>query len=62
MAFFGHTAVLTGRVSSLVTKQHIAECLEEENAVDRIVDKVKVMHPPRSANNPFGCLDVEIAR
>lgn len=42
VAFFGKTAVLSGKVSSLFTKQRIAQTLEDEAVVDRIVNKLKV--------------------
>ncbi len=43
VVFFGNTAVLSGKVSSLFTKQRIAQTLEDETAVDRIVNKLNVV-------------------
>jgi hypothetical protein len=44
VAFFGDTAVLSGQVPSLATKQHIEECMNEENAVQRIINKIDVVY------------------
>jgi osmotically-inducible protein OsmY len=42
VTFFGSTAVLSGNVSSLFTKQRVAQVLETEDAVERIVNKLNV--------------------
>jgi osmotically-inducible protein OsmY len=42
VAFFGGTAVLSGRVSSLVSKQRIEDYLADEDAIGRIIDKLHV--------------------
>jgi osmotically-inducible protein OsmY len=42
VAFFGNTAVLSGNVSSLFTRQLIEQTLEDEDVVDRIFNKLNV--------------------
>ena len=44
VAFFGDRAVLSGRVPSLAAKQRIEECVNEENAVQRIINKIGVAY------------------